>query len=195
MSDLCALDDVKTYLGITTNAEDALIKALITQASAQIENYCNRTFAQTTYTETRNGRGSRTMFMRQIPIVSVTALTIDGVTVQASSNPQTYGYVFDDERIYLRGTSPSYGPYGQPDCFSRGVQNVVVTYTAGFSAIPGDVAQACIELVAWKRAKRNRIDKTSETLGTQQTQAYSLADMPASVKSAINSYRVPMVPA
>lgn len=132
--------------------------------------------------------------MRQQPIVSVQSLTIDDVTIQPSPNTQTYGYVFDDQQIYLRGTSPSYGPYGQPDCFTRGIQNVTAAYTAGYASIPIDVMQACVEWVCWTFAKRDRLDKSSETLGQQQTQAYSLADMPPQVKLKLNSYRIPMVP-
>lgn len=192
MSTLCTADDVKTYGGITTTAEDGLIAALIPQASGQIEQYCNRTFLQGTYTETRNGRDTATLYLRQQPIVSVQSLTIEGVTVQPSPNTQTYGYVFDEAQIYIRHAR---GPFGQPDRFVRGVQNIVVQYTAGFEAIPDDIVQACVELVMWKRAKRNRIDKSSETLGSQQTQAYVMSDMPASVKAALSSYRIPMVPA
>lgn len=189
MSALCALADVKNYLGITDTSQDALINALIPQASAQIENYCNRTFAQASYSETRNGNNASSMFLRQVPIVSVASLSVDGVAIAASPDPQTFGYVFDEDTIYIRGCRS-----GAPTRFERGVQNVAISYSAGFSAIPADVAQACIELIAWKRAKRNRIDKRSETLGQQQTQAYDLSDMPASVKSVINSYRIPMVP-
>lgn len=193
MSQLCALADVQTYLGDSAASSSAVLNALITNASAFIEQYCNRVFAQANYTETRNGRDTATLYMRQQPIVSVQSLTIDGITVQASPDTRTYGYVFDDQQIYLRGCAR--GPFGQPERFVRGVQNIVMQYTAGFQVIPADVAQACIELVADKFAKRNRIDKSSETLGTQQTQAYVMTDMPARVKAALASYRVPMVPA
>jgi len=193
VSQLCTLNDVKVYGGITTTADDAAITALITQASGQIEQYCNRTFAQAAYTETRNGRDTETLYMRQQPIVSVQSLTIDGITIQASPDTRSYGYVFDDAQLYLRGTAR--GPYGQPGRFVRGFQNITVAYTAGFQTIPADVVQACVELVLWKRAKRTRIDNTSQALGDQQTQAYDLSAMPKSVAAALSSYRVPMVPA
>lgn len=192
MSQLCALADVQTYLGDSAASSGSVLSALITNASAMIEQYCNRVFAQASYTETRNGRNTETLYMRQQPIMSVQSLTIDGITVPASTNPKGYGYVFDDAQLYLRGAR---GPFGQPERFERGAQNIVVQYMAGFQTIPADVAQACIELVADKFAKRNRIDKSSETLGTQQTQAYVMTDMPARVKAALASYRVPMVPA
>lgn len=192
MSQLCQLSDVQAYLGDSASSSSAVLDTLIANASGMIEQYCNRTFALADYTETRNGRNTETLYLRQQPIVSVASLKINGIAVQASPDTRTYGYVFDDQQLYIRGAS---GSYGQQDRFVRGVQNIVVQYSAGFATIPDDVAQACIELVADKFAKRNRIDKSSETLGTQQTQAYVMSDMPARVKAALASYRVPMVAA
>jgi uncharacterized phiE125 gp8 family phage protein len=177
VSALCALADVKAFLGITGSATDAVLQSLVTNASALIESYCSRVFARATYTETRNGNGGSRLFLANSPVSAVSAVAIDGQTIPAASGPLTTGYAFDAGVIYLRGY-----------CFNRGVQNVTVSYTAGFATVPADVAQACIELVAAKFAKRDRIDKQSETLGTQQTISYSMADMPAQVKAALNPY-------
>lgn len=174
MSDLCALADVKAFLGITTTANDAVLSALITNVSAAIESYCNRTFASTSYTETRNGQGGCRLFLANGPVTAVASVSVDGVAIPPAPDALSSGYLVDANTVYLRGY-----------CFTRGVQNVMVTYTAGFAAVPGDVAQACIESVAAHFAKRDRIDKASETLGTQQTISYSQADMPAAVKTAL----------
>lgn len=177
---LCALADVKTYLGITDTNSDAVLSALVANASAMIESFCNRVFAQASYTETRNGNDNYRLFLAHGPVTAVSSVSIDGVAIAPAASPVNAGFVFDDLMVYIR-------PGGYPCSFTRGVQNVVISYTAGFATIPADVAQACVELVASKYAKRNRIDKMSETLGTQQTQAYSLADMPASVKTALTN--------
>lgn len=174
---LCALSDVKTYLGITDSNSDVVLTALIAGASMTMETYCNRVFEAATYTETRNGNGGYRLFLSTAPVTAVASVSVDGFAISPASGPVAPGYLFDDLMIYLRGKS-----------FACGVQNVIVTYTAGFATIPADLTQACVELVAFKYAKRNRIDKTSETLGTQQTQAYSLADMPPSVKTVLNNY-------
>ena len=55
MSQLCALQDVKTYLGKTDTNSDTVLTSLVTNVSAMIETYCNRTFASASYTETYNG--------------------------------------------------------------------------------------------------------------------------------------------
>jgi hypothetical protein len=177
VSQLCQLTDVQTYLGDSASSSAVALDALIENASAFIEQYCNRTFALANYTETRNGNGGNRLFLLNGPVVSVTAVSVNGQTIAAAPSVMANGWVNDDSMVYLRG-----------GCFTRGFQNVTVAYSAGFATIPADVAQACIELVAEKFAKRNRIDKVSETLGTQQTQAYIQADMPARVKTALQPY-------
>lgn len=181
MSQLCALSDVKTYLGITTTTTDAALNALITNTSAAIENFCNRSFAQAVYTDTYNGTGKSVLYLREGPITAVASVSVDGVAIPPASSATSYGYTFDDSMLYIRAG-------GTCERFNKGVQNVVVSYTAGYVATPQDVNQACIEWVAWKYAKRTRIDEKSQTLGAQQTQAYDLSDMPASVRSALMSY-------
>jgi uncharacterized phiE125 gp8 family phage protein len=174
MSNLCVLADVKTFLGITDTNSDAVLSALIPNVSATIESFCNRVFASSAYTDTFNGNGGTKLFLRNGPVVSVSSVTCDGVAIVTAPSAIGAGYMADDAQVYLRGL-----------CFPRGVQNVAVSYVAGYAVIPPDVVQVCIEMVASHYAKRNRIDKASETLGTQQTISYSMADMPASAKSAL----------
>lgn len=181
MSDLCALADVKTYLGITDTNTDAVLTDLVSKASAMVEAFCNRTFGQASYTETLNGNGRAQLCLKNTPITAVASVAINDAPVSAAVGATGTGYVFDKLSVYLR-------PGGYPCTFSKGVQNVTIAYTAGYAAIPLDVAQACIELVAHKFAKRSRIDKASETLGTQQTISFSQADMPAQVRTALKPY-------
>lgn len=171
---LCALADVKAFLGISTSASDAVLTTLITNVSATIESYCNRTFASTAYVERRNGQGGYRLFLANGPVIAVSSVTVDGIVIAVAPDALTSGYLVDANTVYLRGYA-----------FSRGVQNVSVNYTAGYATVPPDVAQACIECVASHFAKRERIDKASETLGTQQTISYSQADMPAAAKAAL----------
>ena len=197
---LCALADVQNYTGETSANLTALITTLIGNASAMIESICSRTFEQTAYTETRNGNGAPILFMRQGPISAVSSVQIDGVAIPAAPDTTSYGYVFDDRRLYLRGnpgiSARTTGvPGGYPVGFSRGVQNIVVGYTAGYATIPDDLNQACVELVADMLAKRKRIDLKTQALGQNDTVSYNLVDVPPRVKTLIRPYRLPMIPA
>ena len=196
---LCALADVQGYIGNTDAALVPILTTLVANASAFIERYCGRTFELGTYTETRNGNGATAMYMRQGPLVSVQGVTVDGVAIPAAPDAISYGFVFDEHKVYVRGyarVSPS-APgtmIGSVGSFRRGIQNVVIAYTAGYASIPLDLNQACVELVADKYAKRKRIDEKSQTTGAQMTAAYDLSDISARVKTAINAYRMPMIP-
>lgn len=63
---------------------------------------------------------------------------------------------------------------------------LLISYTT--NGTPDDLSQAVVEMVGYKFAKRNRLDKTSETLGGQ-TVAFSTKDMPDSVKSVFDLYK------
>lgn len=194
---LCQLADVKDYLGITTTATDSVLTTLVNNAGAFIERYCNRVFEQASYTETRNGNGASAIFMRNVPIISVQSVSVDGTSVPAAPDAISYGYIFDSNKVYLRGDARinpvTPGIFaGYPPTFSRGIQNITIAYTAGYPTVPMDIAQACIELVASKFAKRMRIDKKSDVLA-QETVSFDLSDMPASVKTTLSQWVIPMV--
>lgn len=174
--DLCAVADVKTFLSLTTTTDDALLQSLITSASAFVGNYVNHNLLSASYTETRNGHGGDRLPFREYPVTAVSAVTLDGAAVPLSTTPSQYGYLFDDRTLYLR--------CGR---FCRGVQNVVISYTAGLASVPPDLAQACIEIVAVKYKRRTNIDVSGKTLNGE-TISYTMADVPASAKTAINNY-------
>jgi len=182
VSQLCQLSDVKTYLGITDSNSDAVLNALAANVSAAVEAYCNRTFASASYTETRNGGCGPKMFLMNGPVTAVASVAVGGQSVPPAPDAASGGYVFDSNVVYIR-------PGGSgPQEFHKGIQNVVVQYTAGYASVPPDVSQACVLWIAAIFAKRTRIDKRSETLGQQQTQAYDLSDMPATTKRMLSSY-------
>lgn len=182
MSQLCALQDVKTYIAKTDTNSDAALTALITNVSAAIETYCNRTFASQSYTETRNGGCGQKMFLANGPVTAVASVTVNGQTVLEAPDASSGGFVFDSNVVYIR-------PGGAgPQEFYKGIQNVTVQYTAGYASTPSDVNLACVMWVAYLFAKRERLDKRNETLGQQQTQGYDLSDMPKAARTMLAAY-------
>lgn len=137
MSDLVTLDAVKRYLAIDNSNQDALIAQLIPRESRLIEQWTSRQYPTVTRTAKRfNGHGGQTLVLPDSPILSVSSLTIDGTTIAASSDGILPGYLINDAAIHLIGYS-----------FTRGLQNVVVTWTAGYRAsetdtIPSDTTPA-----------------------------------------------------
>ena len=142
-ADLTTIGKVQAWIpGIDVTTALGLIKAI----SAQIQNWLSYEFAVQVYTRTFNGVGGARLMLPDYPVTAVSSVSIDGIAVPTSSSTTTAGYVFDEKTIYLRGY-----------CFTRGIQNVLVSYTAGYASVPADVEQACIEWVntTWGRIERD----------------------------------------
>jgi uncharacterized phiE125 gp8 family phage protein len=185
-NDLTTLDNVKQYLEITSTNSDALLSRMITAASAFITSWLSRNFIQATYTETYNGSGSTTQLLRQTPIVSVSSLVVNTITVPPSPDGVQAGYVFDDMALYLIGMS-TYGWSYPVYYFPRGKQNIKVTYTAGYATVPADVEQACIELVGKQFNRRKHLDVSNKNLGTEVV-SYTKDDLGKDTQAILQSY-------
>ena len=178
--DLTTLANVKAYLSppLATTADDALLSRLITAASQFIQTWLNRTIASATYTDTRNGTGGTRLFLRNRPVTAVSAVAVDGISIQASSAvPNGSGYLFDDSSVYLIGYS-----------FTKGAQNVVIQYTAGYAATPPEIEQACIAFVVLRYKERDRIGQVSKNLGGEIV-SFQQKDMSPDVATLLDQYR------
>ena len=74
--------------------------------------------------------------------------------------------------------------------YAAAAEHGIVTYTAGFTETPSEIAQAYIELVARHYRERTRIGEVSKALGTGETVTFSQKDMSEDVKTALLPYRV-----
>jgi len=138
--DLVALGAVKNWLGVTTDDDDALLAALISQISRGIYNYINRSFVlPTEVTEAYDGTGRDQLLLRNWPVGAVYSVVVDGKAIPpapmmvANVHP-THGYVLEQsddappgamQQLFLRG----------PHVFRKGRQNVVVSYRAGYEIV------------------------------------------------------------
>ena len=186
--DLTTLAQVRSLLGITNNSSDDQLQALITGASQGICNYTGRpSFAAAALTDLYDGNGRDWMLLRQWPVQSVTSISYDTTTItaQATGSPLNNGYYL--EPILPAGGHQRLSLFGY--CFPRGRSNVFITYTAGYNAIPADVAQVCEEMVCEAYARIQRRGQTSITLAGQQTAAYSQSAINATCAMYLSSYR------
>lgn len=79
--------------------------------------------------------------------------------------------------------------------FERGVQNVVVNYTAGYtpitdpdSTIPYDLRQAVVEAISVVFKRRQNLGVSSKTIAGESI-TYILAQWPASSKAVLSYYQ------
>lgn len=180
---LCTLSDVKLLLGIQSidTNEDDLISTLIDNVSSMFETYCGRTFTSTTYTEYYDGLGGDKLYTNQYPIVSVSGIYDDSSWAYGVDTLIDSSYY----RISTNGLSVNLVP-GQ--IFSEGSGNIKIIYTAGYTTIPLDLKQACIDEVARKYKRRDRIDVTAISLGNESISMFSDDFLPTT-KIVLNSYR------
>lgn len=168
---------VKQYMGITGSTMDAQIESLIPRAQAGILNYLQRNIERGSITETRDGNGGIALMLRHTPVVSVESVSVNGVTIPAAASRTATGWWLADRVLVLNGYR-----------FSVGIGNVVISYTAGYDPVPGDIAQCCIEIVALLMKRPDHVDVSSKTLAGE-TIAYLTADMTPSARAALGNYR------
>lgn len=180
--DLTSAANVKAQRNIQGSSSDAVLGNLITQASAFITDFCGRSFVSAiSVSEIRDGGGKCELLLASRPVVSVQSLAIDANPIPAQVADGQPGYfVVDAAVLSLVGYT-----------FRRARKNVRVTYTAGFSAVPKDLEQACIELVwsAYDRVPRGP-DKTTESFPAGgMVVSWKPADLPAYAARVIDKYQ------
>lgn len=177
MTILCDLPGVKAYLRLVTTTDDSLLTTLIGAASTWIESVLGRPIGVASYTETRDGHGGRRLTFGKAPVSAVASVTVNEQSIPASPGPGQPGYLFTPTAITLNGWR-----------FARGDSNVSIAYTAGWTAVPADIAQACIEVVALRYRQMERIGLVSKGLAGETT-AFTQADAPAAVLAVLETYR------
>ena len=141
---LTTKNDVKESLGISSSVTtyDNLIIRKINQATLAIENYCGRRFASTVYTdEEYNATQTSEIILKQRPVTTFTQLSIR----DSALNISTWETI--DTQLYF--TDLSSGVVLLNFRASGSWKRYKVTYTAGYTTIPEDLAEACASLAAY----------------------------------------------
>lgn len=185
---LVGLARLKTILGLLPDekAQDDRLQLLIEVASGQIQRYCDRTFGvEAIVDELHDGDDSNILRLECTPIVAVTALAIDGSAVLPAEVKVYPDYIRLEEGEEYSARLRSTGRI-----FPRGLQNITVSYTAGYAAVPADISHACCLQVSHLLntvTKQGVMNETNPTAGT--TTAFVMADLASGVKAICNRYR------
>lgn len=135
--DLTDSAEATAYLADVGLAVPSDLDKIITGVSAAMQSFASRNFVSQSYSVALDGAGTDRVSLPNTPITAVSALTIDGVNIPAAASALAQGFVFSETQVLLRGYR-----------FCRGVQNVALTYTAGFVTIPADLRRAACQGVA-----------------------------------------------
>lgn len=175
--DLCTLDALKGWLNIASTTDDALLQRLLTAVSVNMQNWMNRAIPTAPYTETRDGSGSDTLVMTNMPITAVSSLVIGGIPQVPSPDGVQPGFVFSDTAVFLIGSK-----------FPAGRRNVQMAYTAGYATVPVDLAQACVEQAAYAYRQKSHIGQTGVGMGPEHI-SFSERDYSPATKTLMQQYQ------
>jgi len=89
---LTTVANFKTYAGITTDDDDALLTSLIARATDAIEKYCRRTLRSTTYRELYDGRGDTKLLLNEYPVTAITLVATGRIDVVRLTNSNSDAY-------------------------------------------------------------------------------------------------------
>lgn len=185
--DFCTVADVVAVTGDTgmgAGISGDAIQTLITANSAGLLYEMGRTaILAANYTEVRNGNGMYAIMPYVRPIISVSQVQINGRITTQANGPTAFGWVNDKRLIYYR--------YG---VFCQGIQNVSLTYRAGWETMPLDLKELCVDMVISRYRRRGREGVEQEAFGTPGAQSikFSKSDIPQDQMDVLDNYRLRM---
>lgn len=184
---LTSLADVKESLGISSGdtSKDNLLIRLINKGTELIESYCGRRFKGATFTSEKwDGDGSD-YSVRNFPITSVTNIQY------LISDPNTDEWDTLDTSLYNFDPETGIVHYE----FSTGFQNWRITYVGGYTTIPSDLAEACVDFVTYMYNHANSSGVKSERLGDRSVEWFATTNSSAikelGIDDILDAYRVP----
>jgi len=158
MSELVTLDEIKHHFGMTgSNADvDDELESISDRISKIFETYCDRTFDSDTYIEYYDGGGRDMLVLKHYPIISITSIYDDSDWGWGAS------YLVDSDNYMIKNDREVV--YKSGYVFYDYIQNVKVTYVAGYATIPDDLKHVCILEVLRSYKHRKDVDITSKSL-------------------------------
>lgn len=120
---------------------DARIDVAAAYVVTRFEEFCRISFIPRSHTELKDGSRcnaeNRSIILTQRKAIAVSALTQDGVafTVGELAELKVRGGTV---RRYLSGSVT-------PELWNPGLDNISITYTAGYAAVPGDIKEVALQ--------------------------------------------------
>ena len=159
---LSAVSDVEKVLGVdlSTNDETNVTNVFIPAADAAIENYVGYELDyQSSIEEKFDGNDDDSIYLKHIPIISVSSIVEDGVTLTEGNSED---YVVYKKQGLIKRTGLQYWS-------TQRLQNIVVTYSAGYSdsEVSAEDIPSDIKFVSARFA--GRLWAASANISTQQS--------------------------
>ena len=167
-------DEVLEFLNIpTASANENEVRRFIDASTDLAETYVGQVLGRRTFTNELYDGGTEFIRIRNPKAISITSVTENGLAVSASN------YVLDytGQRLYRIGSGTLYATnsYGY---WTQGMNNVSITYVAGYVNPPMSAKQGVLEIIRhlWQtqRGAINVMSRTNSGDEFYSTPTYSL---------------------
>ena len=184
-TELSALADIKTMLGISDTSQDALLTIVKDSVEAYVKTYCGRDFLVTSYTEYYDGDDCNVLRTYQRPIVSITSVSSDPARLFEAASLIPADDIIGDSKSLRLGFIEllTYR-------FLAGLKSTKVVYSAGYSTIPTDLSMA-VKLIVCKQFKvisKKMFAEQVQSVG-DMTITLSVDAFPKDAMKIVESYR------
>lgn len=178
---LLELEELKSYLKITSNNQDALLNTAISQADSFIKDYTWRNLEAKDYTDIRDWRWESSVILKDYPVNSFTSYECNYWTI--SSEEWTS---YDIDRYWVNKEEWILRSFFR---MNKWIQNNKLIYNAWYQTIPADLTRVATRIAtyfysgAWKLkqwVKKESVDGASieydTTTDAIEAEIYSIMD-------------------
>jgi hypothetical protein len=182
---LISLDEAKEVIDTASPSDDLFLEEIINAATLACEAETGRKLKSRTYTgEVYDGTGGAALTIREYPVTSVSAVAfLTGVAPNVWTAQSTTTYP-----VTIVAPASSVLMY-RNNAWPRGLQNVQLTYVAGYTSVPAAIKIACrqIAFAIWKQKDKQIAGVASQSMAGQTT-TYLNEDFPKQAKSLLQPY-------
>jgi len=136
---LLVISDYKTIYDITNTSLDAKIASMLDYAQSVADSYCGYSLEEAVYSSELHDGGVDSIILDNEPVTAITSVLISGVSTT--------------DYLLYKNAKLVYGKLQKSNIDSRkvfpsGMQNVSVSYTAGYTAVtmPSDLKLALVKI-------------------------------------------------
>jgi hypothetical protein len=186
---LTTLANVREALGFETteSGDDNLLINLINRVTVRIESYCGRKFKIREYTEYQDGESDPEVFLDNPPIDSISQLWDDTdrlFTDSANDLIVSGDYIIYSDEGYVR-------LFNNETVFSKGYKNIKIVYSGGYTTIPEELEQTCMDWVLTQYRKyKDKLHGWSSKSYSGVSVLIDLSAIPSDIKAVLDNYKL-----
>lgn len=184
--DLVTKAEYKSYAGITSDTQDAIITAVIPKASQLVKSICRRTFVDyvnDAKIEVHNGGNGSKIYLSEYPVLSISGIEY------STDYGNTYTDLVEFTDYAIDQEDGAIVAIGSDAVFTKYTNGYRITYTAGYEELPQDLKVAVLDLITYY-IKNDGSIHSSKAPGTNtvQIEYITTTNLPAHIKRVLDLY-------